>query len=83
MPMYDFYCTACSQEFEDMIGPDDACPPCPQCGSTATERLVCAPNLKRGAAPFKVGPVRPMPPKPLRGGGPCGGGGCSGGCGTI
>ena len=30
-----------------------------------------AANLKHGAKPFKVGPVRPMPPKPLRGGGPC------------
>ena len=45
-----------------------------------TERLLSAANLKHGAKPFKVGPVRPMPPKPLRGGGPCGGGGC-GGCG--
>ena len=79
MPMYDFYCTACSHEFEDMTSPEAACPPCPQCGSTETERLVCAPSLKKGAMPFKVGPVRPMPPKPLRGGGPCGGGGCSGG----
>ena len=83
MPMYDFYCTACSHEFEDMTSPEAACPPCPQCGSMETERLVCAPSLKKGAMPFKVGPVRPMPPKPLRGGGPCGGGGCSGGCGTL
>lgn len=83
MPMYDFYCTSCSHEFEEMASPDGACPPCPECGSAETERLVSAPNLKHGAMPFKVGPVRPMPPKPLRGGGPCGGGGCSGGCGAM
>ena len=81
MPMYDFHCTACGYEFEDVIPPDASCPACPQCGGV-TERLVSAPNLKHGAMPFKVGPVRPMPPKPLRGGGPCGGGGC-GGCGTM
>ena len=80
MPMYDFYCSSCSCEFEDMVGPDEACPPCPNCGSADTERLLSAANLKHGAKPFKVGPVRPMPPKPLRGGGPCGGGVC-GGCG--
>lgn len=72
MPMYDFYCSSCSCEFEDMVGPDEACPPCPNCGSEDTERLLSAANLKHGAKPFKVGPVRPMPPKPLRGGGPCG-----------
>ena len=72
MPMYDFYCSSCSCEFEDMVGPDEACPPCPNCGSADTERLLSAANLKQGAKPFKVGPVRPMPPKPLRGGGPCG-----------
>lgn len=68
MPMYDFYCSSCSCEFEDMVGPDEACPPCPNCGSADTERLLSAANLKHGAKPFKVGPVRPMPPKPLRGG---------------
>ena len=80
MPMYDFYCSACDHQFEDMVGPDDDCPVCPECGS-ATERLVSAPNLKHGAMPFKVGPVRPTAPKSLRGG-PCGGGGCSG-CGSA
>ena len=49
MPMYDFYCSSCSCEFEDMVGPDEACPPCPNCGSTDTERLLslsgqCLPN---------------------------------------
>ena len=56
MPMYDFYCSSCSCEFEDMVGPDEACPPCPNCGSTDTERLLSAANLKHGAKPFKVGP---------------------------
>lgn len=54
MPMYDFYCSSCSCEFEDMVGPDEACPPCPNCGSTDTERLLSAANLKHGAKPFKV-----------------------------
>ena len=54
MPMYDFYCSSCSCEFEDMVGPDEACPPCPNCGSTDTERLLSAANLKHGAKPFKA-----------------------------
>lgn len=54
MPMYDFYCSSCSCEFEDMVGPDEACPPCPNCGSADTERLLSAANLKHGAKPFKV-----------------------------
>ena len=50
MPMYDFYCSSCSCEFEDMVGPDEACPPCPNCGSADTERLLSAANLKHGWA---------------------------------
>ncbi len=82
MPMYDFRCAACSCEFEEMASGNE-CPQCPSCGSADTERLLAAPSLKTNPMPFKVGPVRPMPPRPVRSGGPCGGGGCSGGCGGL
>lgn len=80
MPMYDFYCSSCSCEFEDMVGPDEACPPCPNCGSADTERLLSAANLKHGAKPFKVGPVPANASQTLARRRPLRGGGC-GGCG--
>lgn len=76
MPLYDFMCTSCEHTFEEVCGTEGAPPPCPVCNSSATERCVSAPGIKRHAAPFKMGPVRPMPP--VRGAGPCGGGGCGG-----
>ena len=76
MPMYDFVCKACGHPFEE-IADGDACPPCPACGSEDTVRQLCAPSVKRGAAPFKIGPVRPMAPTQ---GGPCNGGGCGCSC---
>ncbi|MEG2140509.1 MAG: zinc ribbon domain-containing protein [Bilophila sp.] len=78
MPMYDFHCSACSHDFEEMAT-GDSCPVCPSCGSPHTERQLSAPNLKTGAAPFKAGPIRPIAPH-LPGKSPCGG--CGGSCGA-
>lgn len=76
MPMYEYQCQDCGMSFEEIAGRDEAVA-CPSCGTTNTSRQLSAPSLKTGAAPFKVGPVRPMAPK--RSGG-CPGGSC-GGCG--
>jgi len=45
MPVYEFRCATCGETFDKlyrhMVGAgDDACPPCPVCGSTATARIV-------------------------------------------
>lgn len=77
MPLYDFMCTSCDHAFEEFSTPDAASPLCPLCESSATMRCLSAPGIKRNAAPFQIGPVRPM--APTRNAGPCGGGGC-GGC---
>lgn len=77
MPLYDFVCTRCEHEFEDVTAPDAASPACPACESTETERQLAAPGIKRNAPPFNIGPKRPM--APVRNAGPCAGGGC-GGC---
>ena len=74
MPIFDFVCTQCGKEFEELIHKtEEANPPCPACGSK-TERKMSLPSpLKTGAFPYKLGPVRPM----SRGGAPsCSGSGC-------
>ena len=59
MPMYDFYCAACQNVFEDIVF-NDILPACPACGATETQRRVSAPSqLKTGAFPYKIGPVHP------------------------
>lgn len=78
MPLYDFTCTACGAHFEDITSPEEVCPPCPACGSAATERLMSAPSpLKTGAFPFKPGPVHPLASKMAQGTSGCGGSGFS------
>lgn len=74
MPLYDFSCTACQNDFEEVCAPDDSAPACPSCGSNETQRRLSAPGIKRNAAPFKIGPKRPMGPTHNS---PCGGAGCS------
>lgn len=72
MPMYEFQCPQCGYCFEDIAPINQTTVACPSCGANEAARIMSAPNLKTGAAPFKVGPVRPMPPRS---------GGCSGNCG--
>ena len=49
MPLYDFRCRACAEEFEELVSPSTT-PPCPACGATDVERL-----LGSFAGPFTVG----------------------------
>jgi len=34
MPLYDYQCSRCSNEFEDIALDSDAQPPCPQCSQS-------------------------------------------------
>lgn len=62
MPLYEFTCPKCKNDFEDILRASESQnPTCPHCGYTQTERKICAPSpLKTGAFPFKPGPVRPI-----------------------
>jgi len=40
MPMYDFYCNQCEQEFEELVARDRTDVPCPRCQGTDTRRLM-------------------------------------------
>ena len=39
MPLFDFHCTACQGDFEQLVR-GDTVPACKHCGSTAVERRV-------------------------------------------
>lgn len=39
MPLYDFRCPECDARFEAQV-PYGQCPPCPECASADTERLL-------------------------------------------
>ena len=40
MPLYDFHCTQCDNEFEALVRPQDPPVKCPSCQSTAVEKLL-------------------------------------------
>jgi putative FmdB family regulatory protein len=45
MPMFDFVCSKCRNEFEALVRGTTAAT-CPQCGSAELEKLMSLPSLK-------------------------------------
>lgn len=75
MPIYEYACSDCSQEFELLIRGTET-PNCPHCGGRQLEKLLSVPAAHVGGGqslPIACGP-------PVRGGGcglpQCGMGGC-------
>lgn len=60
MPMFDFVCTACGHRFEELVSGTGEAPSCPVCGKASQRQLSAPSPLKKGAFPYKPGPVRPM-----------------------
>jgi putative FmdB family regulatory protein len=54
MPIYEYRCDACAEEFERLVfSGDKAAPECPQCGSAKTQRLMsCFSSSGEGKSPF-------------------------------
>ncbi|MBZ0276179.1 MAG: zinc ribbon domain-containing protein [Anaerolineae bacterium] len=49
MPLYDYRCETCQQEFEARHGFEETPPPCPNCQGTTLKRLIKrAPTLAQG-----------------------------------
>jgi putative FmdB family regulatory protein len=46
MPIYEYRCPACGHEFEALVRPGKAPPPCAACGATGLERLLSLPSVK-------------------------------------
>ena len=42
MPIYEYQCKVCKEEFEELVS-GDAVPPCPFCGSDKTRKLMSRP----------------------------------------
>jgi len=77
MPMYEYSCRSCGNEFEELVFKDDEQVRCPGCSSLETEKLLSCCRFKTagGSTPHRMA-------MPAAGGGKCSG--CSGGnCSTC
>lgn len=78
MPIYEFNCPKCENNFEDLVF-GDAAPPCPKCGNKKTKKLLSCATFHT-QAPSRAG--RPVSFPASSSGSGCGG--CSGGsCSTC
>ena len=72
MPIFEYVCKRCKNQFEELVFSQDEQTVCPSCGSTKTEKLMSCCRSKVGSgggdheAPAATAPSRPS------------GGGCSG-----
>ena len=68
MPIYEYTCCDCKNEFEELVFASDELPPCPKCGSANVEKLMSACSAKTGGGGSEpdFGAMPPM-----------GGGGCA------
>ena len=67
MPIFEFECNDCGEFFEELCGADLDGIKCPKCNSTNFVQRMTAPSpLKKGAFPFKPGPVHPIARSPNR-----------------
>ena len=50
MPLYEYICKDCKNQFEELVFSQDAHVSCPQCGSENTEKLMsaCASKTSNG-----------------------------------
>ncbi len=59
MPIYEYICADCENEFEELVFSRDETPPCPKCGSKNVTKLMSAGVVKtEGSIPTSA-PCRP------------------------
>lgn len=46
MPIYEFHCSGCQHDFEDLVFGNKLPEQCPQCGGSAIEKLLSAFSFK-------------------------------------
>jgi len=74
VPIYDYTCEACEEQFDELVRFDAPPPPCPACDSEETQRMLSTfltPNLIGGQRRFVTDIGTKMQEL-----GCCGGGGC-------
>ncbi|WP_319541897.1 zinc ribbon domain-containing protein [uncultured Pseudodesulfovibrio sp.] len=50
MPIFEYKCSDCDHEFEELVFDRDECPPCPKCQSEKTGKLMSAVRSRIGGA---------------------------------
>lgn len=48
MPIFEYRCDECGNEFEELVFDREECPPCPKCQSEKTGKLMSAVRSKVG-----------------------------------
>lgn len=76
MPIFEYTCNACNNEFEELVFDRDECPPCPKCGSEDTGKLMSAVRSRVGGGAPDMGGESDAGSAPAA---PSGCAGCSGG----
>ena len=74
VPIYDYTCETCEEQFDELVRFDAPSPPCPACDSESTQRMLSTfltPNLIGGQRRFVTDIGTKMQEL-----GCCGGGGC-------
>ena len=79
MPIFEYVCKKCKNQFEELVFGQDEQAVCPSCGSTKTEKLMsaCRGKVGGGSDSDAVGQASPAPSAPSGGCAGCSGGSCS------
>lgn len=48
MPIYDYRCSECDEEFEQLVLPSSSEPSCPTCGGEELEKLISPCSISTG-----------------------------------
>lgn len=48
MPIYEYRCAKCGADFEEIMGPNDPAPKCPECRSEKTKKMISKACLHGG-----------------------------------
>jgi putative FmdB family regulatory protein len=82
MPIFEYVCKRCKNQFEELVFGQDEVAVCPSCGSTKTQKLMSRCRSKAGGGPGGADEAPSAKAAPARSGGGCAG--CSGGsCSTC
>jgi len=69
MPIFEYICNECKNEFEELVFSQDELPPCPKCGANKVRKLMSACAIQTdGAGGTDMPDLGTMPPM----GGGCG-----------